>query len=82
MTKQEAVDAIRAEMRVGGRPVKRTLELTRMLAQDGVTMPTSVTSEVFANLEERLVRAERLLAGRKGNRAVANRDAVGDGAAA
>lgn len=65
MTKQEAIDRARAEMRVGGRPVKTTVELTRLLAVDGVTMPMSVTSETFLNLEERLVRLERLQSGRK-----------------
>lgn len=60
MTKQEAIDRARAEMRVGGRPVKTVVELTRLLAVDGVTMPPSVTSEVFQNLEERIVRLERI----------------------
>lgn len=64
MTKQEAVEAVRAEMRVGGHPVRKTIDVTRLLALDGATMPTSLTSEVFANLEERIVRAERLLASR------------------
>lgn len=65
MTKQEAVEAARAEMRVGGRPVKRTVELTRILALDGVTLPNALTSEVFENLEERLVRVERILASKR-----------------
>ena len=61
MTKQEAVDACRLEMRVGGSPVKATIDLTRILTLEGLSMPVHVTSETLLNLEERLVRVERIL---------------------
>jgi len=68
VNKQEAVDAARAEMRVGGRPVKRVIELTRQLAVDGVSLPASVTSEVLENLEERICRLERIQASTRGRK--------------